>query len=286
MAIFRNQAQLVYQGAEINSNVATGEIFESLSVTKTPITENYAQGSEIAYMINISNAGAVPRTNLTVTDDLGGYTFGTQTVRPEEYIADSIRYYENGALQPTPTITSTAPLTITGINVPAEGNTMLVYTVQTNGYAPLDAAGSITNTVNVADPNVRAEDSMVAQATITPYNVLNLTIAKSVVPVSVTENGVVTYSFVILNTGTVPATASDLVSIRDTFSPILRDISVTFDGAAWQSNVQYNYDEDTGVFSTVPGQIVVPAANVTQDPVTGLWQSVPGSATLLVSGTI
>ena len=50
--------------------------------------------------------------------------------------------------------------------------------------------------------------------------------------------------------------------------------------------VQYNYTEATGLFATVPGQILVPAATYTQDPVTGAYTATPGIATLVVTGTI
>ncbi|MBR5453517.1 MAG: hypothetical protein IKV54_05490, partial [Clostridia bacterium] len=61
---------------------------------------------------------------------------------------------------------------------------------------------------------------------------------------------------------------------------------VTFEGAAWTQGIQYNYSEATGLFTTVPGQILVPAATYTQDPVTGAYTLTPGIATLTVTGTI
>lgn len=42
----------------------------------------------------------------------------------------------------------------------------------------------------------------------------------------------------------------------------------------------------TGMFTTVPGQILVPAAMYVQDPVTGAYIATPGIATLVVTGTI
>ena len=74
--------------------------------------------------------------------------------------------------------------------------------------------------------------------------------------------------------------------ITDTFDPILTALAVTFDGAAWTQGVEYNYNETTGLFTTVPGQILVPAATYTQDPVTGIYTVNPGIATLVVTGTI
>ena len=290
MPQFTNQAQLAYQTTEINSNVVTGEVLETLSVTKSTVTTAYGQNTDISYVINIINNGLTPYTDLTVTDDLGAYTFGAQTLRPEEYVPGTMLYYQNGVLQPNPSVTSLAPLVINGVSVPAQGNTQIIYTAKTNGYAPLGENAEILNTVTVNNGygagDIRALMPLTDEISVPAMSGLSLTIAKSAVPVTVTQNGTLTYSFVILNTGSAAATEADLVTVRDVFSPILRDISVTFNGAAWVANTNYNYDEATGQFSTVPGQITVPAATYVQDAATGLWQTVPGSATLLVSGEI
>ena len=45
-------------------------------------------------------------------------------------------------------------------------------------------------------------------------------------------------------------------------------------------------NQATGLFTTVPSQILVPAATYTQDPVTGAYTVTPGIATLVVTGTI
>ena len=113
-----------------------------------------------------------------------------------------------------------------------------------------------------------------------------LTITKSITPAQVVDNDRVTYTFVIQNSGNQAVVATDNASISDTFDPILTALAVTFEGAAWTQGVQYNYNEATGVFTTVPGQILVPAATYTQDPVTGAYTATPGIATLIVTGTI
>jgi hypothetical protein len=91
---------------------------------------------------------------------------------------------------------------------------------------------------------------------------------------------------VIQNTGNEPVVATDNAAITDTFDPILTDLAVTFNGAAWTAGVDYNYNQTTGLFTTVPGNILVPAATCTQDPVTGAYTLTPGIATLTVTGTI
>ena len=125
-----------------------------------------------------------------------------------------------------------------------------------------------------------------AMETVTADTEPVLTISKSITPSQVVDNDRVTYTFVIQNSGSAPVVATDNAAISDTFDPILTALSVTFNGATWTEGTQYNYNEATGLFTTVPGQIVVPAATYTQDPVTGAYTVTPGIATLVVTGTI
>jgi hypothetical protein len=80
--------------------------------------------------------------------------------------------------------------------------------------------------------------------------------------------------------------ATDNVTLTDTFNPVLDISSVNFNGAAWTQGVEYNYNQATGAFATVTGEITVPAATYVQDPVTGAWTVIPGESVLTVVGTI
>ena len=62
--------------------------------------------------------------------------------------------------------------------------------------------------------------------------------------------------------------------------------SVTLNGVPLAEGTGYTYNAATGTFATVPSIITVPAATVTQDPVTGAWVVTPGSAVLTVTGII
>ena len=119
MATFTNQARLTYTGGSAASNITVGELVEVLTATKTAVVPNYERGGTVTYLITLTNTGTTALTNLTVTDDLGGYTFGANTVYPLAYTAGSVRYYQNGALQAAPAVTAGPPLTISGITVPA-----------------------------------------------------------------------------------------------------------------------------------------------------------------------
>ena len=284
MAIFTNQATLSYNNTITNSNVAVGELLEVLSITKTAVSDDYSAGDNVTYVISIVNSGATAFAGLSLTDDLGGYIFGTDTVYPLSYVDGSLRYYINGALQPSPAVTAGPPMTVAGITVPAGGNVTLVYETEITQYAPLAIEGEITNVASVAGSGVSTPLS--ASETITAAADSNLTITKSISPQTVTENSRVTYTFVIQNTGNTAIDATDNAIVTDVFNPILTDLAVSFNGVAWTSPADYTYNEATGEFETNAGEITVPAATFAQDPTTGAWVTTPGVSILTVTGTI
>ena len=283
MATFFNQATLTYNNNVINSNITTGEIQEVLTITKTAVQTSYTQGGEVTYVINIRNTGTIAYNNLTVTDDLGAYTSGTQTLVPLTYQDGTATLFINGVPQAAPTVTAGPPLTISGINIPAGGVATILYSATLNQFAPLDTDGAITNTATVTGGGITPiSDS----ETITAAQQANLTISKSLCPTVVTENGQITYTFVIQNTGNTPVVATDNAVITDTFDPILSDLTVTFNGDPWTAPVNYTYNAATGQFTSNAGQITVPAATYTQDPATGAVVIQPGVSTLTITGTI
>ncbi len=283
MAFFTNQAQLRYGNEVANSNITVGEIQEVLAVTKTAVKRTYRQDDTVTYIISIVNSGITEYTGLTLTDDLGRYAFGEGERTPLDYIAGTIHYYRNGVIQTAPTVEAGPPLVITGISVPAGGNAAIVYETRLNAYAPLRIESEITNVVTVSGTCITG---ITATETISAVAEPILSITKSVSPVPVTECGRLTYTFVIQNTGNVPADPATGVIVTDTFDPILRDLTVTFNGTAWTDPTNYTYDETTGAFATVLGEVTVPAATYTQDPETGEWTTSPGVSTLIVTGTI
>ena len=283
MAFFTNQAQLRYGNEVANSNITVGEIQEVLAVTKTAVKRTYRQDDTVTYIISIVNSGITEYTGLSLTDDLGLYAFGEGERTPLEYIAGTIHYYRNGVIQTAPTVEAGPPLVITGLSVPAGGNATIVYETRLNAYAPLRIESEITNVVTVSGTCITG---ITATETISAVAEPILSITKSVSPVPVTECGRLTYTFVIQNTGNVPANPATGVIVTDTFDPILRDLTVTFNGTAWTDPTNYTYDETTGAFATVLGEVTVPAATYTQDPETGEWTTSPGVSTLIVTGTI
>ena len=284
MATFTNQAILSYNNTTTSSNIVEGELVEVLSATKTAVNQFYGRGDAVTYAVSILNAGTTAFTGLTITDNLGAYSFNATTLTPLNYVADSVRYYSNGVLQSAPSVTAGPPLTISGISVPAGGNALILYSTRSNEFAPLDSEGVIDNTATITGGGLSAP--LVATATVNAETGVRLSIHKSVCPATVTENEPLTYTLTIQNSGNIPVVATDDVIVSDTFDPVLAITAVRFNGADWTSPANYSYNAATGLFTTAAGQITVPAATYTRDATTGAWNLTPGTSTLTITGTI
>ena len=176
-------------------------------------------------------------------------------------------------------------MVITGVRVPAGSEAVLVYRVRANGYAPLGTAAEVTNSLEITGDGLA--NPVTAAETVAADPAAVLSIQKALSPATVVENGEITYTFTIQNTGAMAVDAADALVLRDTFNPALEaPIAVNLNGAAWPQEGNYTYNAATGEFVTTAGAITVPAATYTQDAATGLWSVSPGVTTLTVRGTI
>lgn len=283
MATFFNRATLTYGTNSITSNTVSGEIVQTLSVAKNASADEYFSGSVLTYAVSLVNSGATALNGLTLTDDLGEFALSeTLSVRPLNYVLDSILYYVNGVLQPTPAIVTAAPLVITGISVPAGGNAVIVYNATVNEFAPLASGSEITNTVTISGNSALGD--ITASETVSVADAPLLSILKSLSPETVAENGTLTYTLLVENRGNAPVT-SDL-TVSDVFDPILENITVTLNGNLLTEGVDYTYDETTGLFTTLPSAVTLPAAVYSTDPATGEVIVTPGSAVIRITGTV
>ena len=257
---------------------------EVLTATKNALRPTYTPDDTVTYVINIINSGTTAVAGVTLSDNLGAYPIANQTVVPLNYVPGSLKFYVNGVLQPTPSITAGPPLTVTGLTIPAGANAALVYEATVNTLAPPTVGGSVTNTATVTGGGLTAP--ITAAETINSTAAPILSIGKSVSPATVSENGQLTYTFQIQNRGNTAATATDNVVVTDNFNPILNPITVTLNGQALTAGTDYTYDATTGAFATVPGRITVPAATSAQNTTTGAFTIAPGSAVLTVTGTV
>ena len=278
MATFTNTATLSYNGVITSSNTTVGEILEQLSVSKTAVRPIYSRDDDVTYVISLVNSGNTALTDITLNDDLGSYELNGLTFTP-------LTYRDGGVLQTPPVVTvDTNKITIGGITVPANGNTNVIYEATPNRFASPAQDGSITNTVSATGAGIANEvsDSELISAESAPQ----LSILKAMSPTVVSENGQLTYTLTIQNSGNIAVTAADDVIVADKFDPILNSISVTFNGTAWTEGVNYTYDNATGQFTTIAGQITVPAASFVRDTATGEWTVTPGVSTIVITGTI
>ncbi len=284
MAEFTNQASLIYNDNVINSNVVVGDLVQALEASKTAVRAVYSADGDITYVISITNNSGNAYNGLTVTDDLGAYTYKAETLVPLRYTDGSLRYFVNGVLQPALTPAAGVSLVISGVNVPANGNVQLIYEARPTVFAPLEAEAEITNTAAVTGAGIA--EPVTASSTISAASGEQLSISKSLSPSSVTSNGQVTYTFVIQNAGNIAADAALGAVVTDTFSPVLKNLAASFNGTPLVLNTDYTYDETTGVFATVPGTITVGAAAYTRNETTGAVEITPAVSILTVTGTI
>lgn len=282
MALFTNSATLSYLGRVASSNTVTGEIMETLSVTKNAAGESYSPGGDVSYTVSLVNSGTEALTGLTLSDDLGAYQYQGETVTPLAY-KPGLLFFLNGVLQPTPTVDAGPPLTVTGLSIPAGGNAVLVYEANVTAFASPAAGGSIVNTVTVTGGGLAAP--LTDTATLPAAEAAELAVNKTLSPLAVAPNGTVTYTFTLENSGNSPVEAADGAILSDTFDPLLTSLTVSFNGAAWTQGVNYSYDAATGAFATLTGQLPVPAASFTQNE-DGSWTTTPGTAVLTVSGKL
>ncbi len=282
MPAFTNQATLSFNNTLTNSNVVTGNIVEALSASKNAVVDTYRRGQTVTYVITIVNSSGVSYTEVTLQDDLGAYQLGTETLVPLTYVEGSMNFYLNGVLQPAPAVSTENGITVTDVTVPAGGTAMFIYEAEANGFAPLEIGSSITNTATISGRNLI--ETLTVTETVTPAESPILSITKSLSPTTVTENGQITYTFVIQNTGNTGTLVEDNVFITDTFSPVLQNITVVYNDEVLTLNTEYTYED--GVFSTVPGIINVPAATYERDEETGSIIINPGVSILTVTGTI
>ena len=65
MATFFNQASISYGGYVTNSNLTSGEVLDTLAVTKTAISTGYGLSSGVVYAISLVNSGTAPIGGIT-----------------------------------------------------------------------------------------------------------------------------------------------------------------------------------------------------------------------------
>ncbi len=284
MATFSNRATLSYGGRTTNSNTVTGEIADAVTAEKTALSLSYRPAQRIPFVIRVQNGGLSPFTLVSVSDDLGAYPHNGTLFVPLAYVEGSLRLYINGLPSALPTVSAGPPLTVQDLTVPAMSTALLFYETEVTSYAPMGDGASITNTATISGCGIPAPLSV--SATLSVSDAPFLVLSKSLCPLSVRENSQLTYTFVVQNIGASPALSEENITVTDVLSPVLSNLTVTYNDTLWQCGVEYTYDEESGLFASLSGQITVPGATFSQNPVTGTFDMTPGVATLRITGTV
>ena len=285
MAIFNNQATLSFGGRVTSSNIVEGEVVTRVTLTKTAVTTSYGPGDSIVYAVTLVNNDTNDKENITITDNLGRFAPATSPeVIPLTYVEGSVLCYQNGVLQPVPTVNAGETLEISGINIPAGGNVIILYETRANEFAPGGEGAAIRNNVTATGDNLC--ENLTDNAEVPTRDEPILSIAKAICPETLSCGDEVTYTFIIQNSGNTEVVATDNLTVSDVFNPVLGDIEVTLNGAPLTEGTGYTYNETTGEFTTLDGAIPVPKATFTRNPETGEITTAPGVAILKVTGTI
>ncbi len=287
--IITNQATLNYRYGNITartvSNVTSTLLNGPLSITKSSLSDSYRLGQDITYLITVTNNGNTQANGIVVTDDLGSYELGGNTITPLTYIGPAQLFINgvfNRILQP---VTTDDNIIFTIPSIPENGNAQIMYLTRINSFACGAAEAYITNTATVNfNCDCPCEGPATASHTITAEEFADVRMVKSVCPNPAICGEELTYTITIYNYGNIEATE---IVLTDRFEPALTDITVTVDGDIIPSG---NYSYVNGVL-TLPSagsdySITIPPAVFTQDPVTGVCTATPSSVVITISGTI
>lgn len=283
-----NQATLNYNSGATSlstaSNTATITMQGPLEVTKYSLETNYQIGEPVTYNVFITNSSASTLTGLTAADNLGTYAISSSTnVTPLTYTGPA-KIFINDVYNSTlaGTVSPEGDTVTFSLGSLAPGSTMLLqYKATVNEYAnAVVGTSNIDNTVSITADGVSTP--AVASTVLPVASYASVTIEKSMSPDPVVDGSTLTYTFVINNYGTIPAT--DVV-LRDAFDPAPDITSVTVDGI-----VTTDYTYTAGIFRypaiASSNNYTIPAAIFTQNPTTGVVTATPSTSIITIQGTI
>ena len=287
MATIENFATVSYTSGGVTetkvSNLAEIGLESAISFTKTTLGETYGEDEVVTYILSMTNTSTSAITNVSITDDLGTFVFGTLELTPLTYAPPALLLIDGQDVSAQLTVdTATAgSLVFSFPTLPAGATANIVYRAAVNEYAPLDVEAGITNTATLTSDSDCADGT--ASATITAVSAANVSVFKQMSPNPVICGDTVTYTIRIYNYGNI---AAENVVLTDTFNPAPNNITVSRDGTLLPAN-EYSYVDGT---LTVPAgtttAVSVPATTFVRDATTGIVTVTPGMIEYTITGTI
>lgn len=287
MATIENFATVSYTSGGVTetkvSNLAEIGLESAVSFTKTTLGDTYGEESVITYILSITNTSSSAIANVSVSDDLGSFTFGTMELTPLAYTAPALLLIDGQDVSAQLTVDSSAAdsLGFSFPSLPAGATANIVYRAEVNEYAPLDVSATITNTATLTSDSDCADGS--ATATVTAASAANVSVFKQMSPNPVVCGDTVTYTIRIYNYGNIPA---ENLTLSDTFNPAPDTITVTQDGTLLAAS-DYTYENGTLTApSSTATPVSVPAATFTRDIASGVVSVTPGIVEYVITGQI
>ena len=287
MATIENFATVSYTSGGVTetkvSNLAEIGLESAISFTKTTLGETYGEDEVVTYILSMTNTSTSAITNVSITDDLGTFVFGTLELTPLTYAPPALLLIDGQDVSAQLTVdTATAgSLVFSFPTLPAGATANIVYRAAVNEYAPLDVEAGITNTATLTSDSDCADGT--ASATITAVSAANVSVFKQMSPNPVICGDTVTYTIRIYNYGNIVA---ENVVLTDTFNPAPTNITVSRDGTLLPAN-EYSYVDGTLTVPTgTTTAVSVPAATFVRDATTGIVTVTPGMVEYTITGTI
>lgn len=287
MATIENFATVSYTSGGITetkvSNLAEIGLESAISFTKTTLGDSYAEDEAITYILSMTNTSASAINNVSVTDNLGTFVFGTLELTPLSYAPPALLLINGQDVSGQLSVDSTSPATLlfSFASLPAGATANIVYRASVNEYAPLELGASIENTATLTSDSDCADGT--ASATVNAVAAANVSVFKQMSPNPVVCGDTVTYTIRIYNYGNIDA---ENVILSDTFNPAPDNITVSRNGVLLLES-DYTYANGTlTVPSTATNPVTVPAATFVRDANTGIVTVTPGTVEYIITGTI
>lgn len=287
MATIENFATVSYTSGGITetkvSNLAEIGLESAINFTKTTLGDSYAEDEAITYILSMTNTSASAINNISVTDNLGTFVFGTLELTPLSYAPPALLLINGQDVSGQLSVDSTSPATLlfSFASLPAGATANIVYRASVNEYAPLELGASIENTATLTSDSDCADGT--ASATVNAIAAANVSVFKQMSPNPVVCGDTVTYTIRIYNYGNIDA---ENVILSDTFNPAPDNITVSRNGVLLLES-DYTYANGTlTVPSTATNPVTVPAATFVRDANTGIVTVTPGTVEYIITGTI